>query len=140
MTRGQHWREHRRTRLPQCVFGLWPGGASPVVRRVDVEAPLLVGHVAPDLGPGAVDVGEAVLDGELARAHRLLVSWTSGLDGVALVSDGYIPFRDNIDQASRHGVRYIAEPGGSARNHEVETACREHGIQHIRTRVRLFRH
>lgn len=67
-------------------------------------------------------------------------AWAEELDGVAMASDGYIPFRDNIDQAARHGVRYIAEPGGSARNVDVETACEEHAFHRIATGVRLFRH
>lgn len=62
------------------------------------------------------------------------------LDRVALASDGYVPFRDNIDQAARHGVRYIADPGGSSRNQEIETACDEHRIVLITTGVRLFLH
>lgn len=67
-------------------------------------------------------------------------AWIEQLDHVVLASDGYIPFRDNIDQAARHGVRYIAEPGGSTRNHDVELACREHGISHLQTGIRLFHH
>jgi phosphoribosylaminoimidazolecarboxamide formyltransferase/IMP cyclohydrolase len=66
--------------------------------------------------------------------------WLDQLDGVALASDGYIPFRDNIDQAARHGVRYIADPGGSNRNDEVERACAEHNITLTTTGIRLFRH
>jgi AICAR transformylase/IMP cyclohydrolase PurH len=66
--------------------------------------------------------------------------WLDQLDDVALASDGYIPFRDNIDQAARHGVRYIADPGGSARNHEVEAACVEHDIVLTTTGIRLFLH
>jgi phosphoribosylaminoimidazolecarboxamide formyltransferase/IMP cyclohydrolase len=66
--------------------------------------------------------------------------WLDQLDGVALASDGYIPFRDNIDQAARHGVRYIADPGGSNRNEEVERACAEHDITMTTTGIRLFRH
>lgn len=62
------------------------------------------------------------------------------LDGVSLVSDGFIPFRDNVDHASRHGVRFIAEPGGSARDADVEAACREYGIALSHTGVRLFHH
>jgi phosphoribosylaminoimidazolecarboxamide formyltransferase/IMP cyclohydrolase len=46
--------------------------------------------------------------------------WLAKLDGVCLVSDGFIPFRDNIDHAQRHGVRFIAQPGGSTRDPEVE--------------------
>ncbi len=66
--------------------------------------------------------------------------WVSRLDGVCLVSDGFIPFRDNIDHAARHGVRYIAQPGGSNRDAEIEAACREYGITLVHTGVRLFHH
>jgi AICAR transformylase/IMP cyclohydrolase PurH len=66
--------------------------------------------------------------------------WLDQLDDVALASDGYIPFRDNIDQAARHGVRYVADPGGSTRNHEVEAACAEHDIVLTTTEIRLFLH
>ena len=59
---------------------------------------------------------------------------------VSLVSDGFIPFRDNIDHASKHGVRFIAEPGGSSRDADVEAACREYGIALVYTGVRLFHH
>jgi phosphoribosylaminoimidazolecarboxamide formyltransferase/IMP cyclohydrolase len=66
--------------------------------------------------------------------------WRGLLDDVALASDGYIPFRDNIDRAARHGVRYVADPGGSTRNHEVEAACAEHDIILTTTEIRLFLH
>jgi AICAR transformylase/IMP cyclohydrolase PurH len=66
--------------------------------------------------------------------------WLNELDHVALASDGYIPFRDNIDQAARHGVRYLAHPGGSARNDEVVAASIEHGITMVSTGIRLFHH
>ena len=76
--------------------------------------------------------------GELTPGHR--DEWRQRLDGVAFVSDGALPFRDNVDHAHRHGVRHIAEPGGSIRSDEVETACREHGITLTRTGLRLFHH
>jgi AICAR transformylase/IMP cyclohydrolase PurH len=66
--------------------------------------------------------------------------WLDQFDDVALASDGYIPFRDNIDQAARHGVRYIADPGGSTRHHDVEAACAEHNIVLTTTGIRLFLH
>ena len=47
---------------------------------------------------------------------------------MSLVSDGFLPFRDNVDHAVRHGVRFIAQPGGSTRDDEVNDACREYGI------------
>lgn len=67
-------------------------------------------------------------------------SWLGRLDGVAFASDGALPFRDNVDHARRHGVRHIAEPGGSIRSGEIEDACREHGITLVRTGLRLFHH
>jgi phosphoribosylaminoimidazolecarboxamide formyltransferase / IMP cyclohydrolase len=66
--------------------------------------------------------------------------WIALLTGVSMVSDGFIPFRDNIEHAQRHGVRYIAQPGGSTRDDEVEAACREYGIAMVHTKVRLFHH
>ena len=57
-----------------------------------------------------------------------------------LVSDGFIPFRDNIDHAQKHGVRFIAQPGGSTRDDEIEAACREYGIALVHTKLRLFHH
>jgi phosphoribosylaminoimidazolecarboxamide formyltransferase/IMP cyclohydrolase len=67
-------------------------------------------------------------------------AWVATLDGVAMISDGFIPFRDNIDHAQRHGVRFIAQPGGSSRDEEVNQACREYGIAMAHTGVRLFHH
>lgn len=66
--------------------------------------------------------------------------WLSQLTGVTLASDGYIPFRDNIDHASTVGVRYVVEPGGSARSGEVAAACAEYGMTLVRTGLRLFHH
>ena len=66
--------------------------------------------------------------------------WTSRMTGVSLVSDGFIPFRDNIEHAQRHGVAFIAQPGGSTRDDEIEAACREYGIALVHTKLRLFHH
>jgi phosphoribosylaminoimidazolecarboxamide formyltransferase/IMP cyclohydrolase len=56
------------------------------------------------------------------------------------VSDGFIPIRDNIDHARKHGVSFIAEPGGSARDADIEGACREYGMALVYTNLRLFHH
>jgi phosphoribosylaminoimidazolecarboxamide formyltransferase/IMP cyclohydrolase len=66
--------------------------------------------------------------------------WIAKLDRVSLVSDGFIPFRDNIDHAARHGVKFIAQPGGSTRDADIEAACREYGIAMVHTNLRLFHH
>ena len=62
------------------------------------------------------------------------------LDGVCLASDGFIPFRDTIDHAARHGVRFIAQPGGSTRDEDIAEACNEHRITLVHTNLRLFHH
>lgn len=76
----------------------------------------------------------AVLDSP-SRGH-----WLRQLDQVAFVSDGALPFVDNIEQAQRHGVRYIAEPGNSIRSPEIRTECQRRGITLVQTGQRLFRH
>jgi phosphoribosylaminoimidazolecarboxamide formyltransferase/IMP cyclohydrolase len=94
-----------------------------------------------DLTPSEERDLAAALDGPvepLTSEERS--EWMARLDGVSMVSDGYIPFRDNIDHASRHGVRYVAQPGGSVRDAEVEAACREYGITLVHTGLRLFHH
>jgi phosphoribosylaminoimidazolecarboxamide formyltransferase/IMP cyclohydrolase len=67
-------------------------------------------------------------------------SWLGRLDGVAFVSDGALPFVDNVVEARRHGVSSIAEPGGAARSAEIVAECRRLGISLVQTGCRLFRH
>ncbi|MGI8867304.1 MAG: hypothetical protein ACR2F6_00245 [Mycobacteriales bacterium] len=67
-------------------------------------------------------------------------AWLERLSGATLVSDGYLPFRDNIEQAHRIGVRCVVEPGGSVRSDDVAAACDEAGMTLIRTGLRLFHH
>lgn len=75
-----------------------------------------------------------------ALAAPARAEWLARLDEVTLVSDGFLPFRDNIDEASRIGVRHVIEPGGSSRAAGVEAACAEYGMTLARTGLRLFRH
>jgi phosphoribosylaminoimidazolecarboxamide formyltransferase/IMP cyclohydrolase len=62
------------------------------------------------------------------------------LDGAALASDAFFPFRDGVDAAAEAGVKAIVEPGGSVRDEEVIAAANEHGIAMVFTGRRLFRH
>jgi phosphoribosylaminoimidazolecarboxamide formyltransferase/IMP cyclohydrolase len=66
--------------------------------------------------------------------------WLKGLRGVSLASDAFFPFRDNIDQAAKRGVAYLAQPGGSVADAEVIRACDEYGMVMACTGVRLFHH
>jgi phosphoribosylaminoimidazolecarboxamide formyltransferase/IMP cyclohydrolase len=66
--------------------------------------------------------------------------WVRASAGLTLVSDGYLPFRDNVDHAAECGVSTIVEPGGSTRSGEVAAAAAELGIAHVQTGLRLFHH
>ena len=66
--------------------------------------------------------------------------WLSNMKGVALSSDGMIPFRDTIDRAYQSGVRYVVQPGGSIRDDSVTHACNEYGMVMAYSGVRLFHH
>ena len=62
------------------------------------------------------------------------------LEGAALASDAFFPFRDGVDAAAVAGVRAIIQPGGSLRDEEVIGAANEHGIAMVFTGRRVFRH
>ncbi|CAH1647083.1 unnamed protein product [Spodoptera littoralis] len=66
--------------------------------------------------------------------------WVSKMDRVALASDAFFPFRDNIDRAVQCGVEYIGSPSGSNNDQEVIEACNEHKIVLAHTNLRLFHH
>ena len=67
-------------------------------------------------------------------------AWLDQMDGVALGSDAFFPFSDNIQRAYRSGVKYIAQPGGSIRDDFVIEACNEYGIAMYFSGMRLFHH
>jgi phosphoribosylaminoimidazolecarboxamide formyltransferase/IMP cyclohydrolase len=60
--------------------------------------------------------------------------------GVSISSDAFFPFRDSIDHASKIGVSYVAQPGGSVQDEAVTQACEEYGMAMCLTGVRLFHH
>mmetsp|Transcript_18517 Transcript_18517/g.45874 ORF Transcript_18517/g.45874 Transcript_18517/m.45874 type:complete len:625 (+) Transcript_18517:95-1969(+) len=63
-----------------------------------------------------------------------------GSTGIAISSDAFFPFRDSIDHASKLGVSYVAQPGGSVQDGAVTEACNDYGIAMCHTGVRLFHH
>ena len=66
--------------------------------------------------------------------------WLDRLTGVALGSDAFFPFGDNIERAHRSGVAYVAEPGGSIRDDHVIATCNKYGMAMCFTGIRLFHH
>lgn len=66
--------------------------------------------------------------------------WLQNLSGVALGSDAFFPFGDNIERAKRSGVEFIAQPGGSIRDDNVIDTCDKYGMTMCFTGIRLFHH
>jgi phosphoribosylaminoimidazolecarboxamide formyltransferase/IMP cyclohydrolase len=60
--------------------------------------------------------------------------------GSVLASDAFFPFRDGIDEAVKHGITAVIQPGGSMRDAEVIAACDENHIAMVMTGIRLFKH
>ena len=67
-------------------------------------------------------------------------AYLATIDGIALGSDAFFPFDDNIERAKLSGVKYIAEPGGSVRDDLVIGACDKYGMVMAFTGMRLFHH
>lgn len=67
-------------------------------------------------------------------------AWLDQNTGVALGSDAFFPFGDNVERARESGVRYIAQPGGSIRDQQVIDTCDRYGMVMCFTGIRLFHH
>ena len=68
------------------------------------------------------------------------INWLKNLKGVALGSDAFFPFGDNIERAHKSGVEFIAQSGGSIRDDNVIETCDKYGIIMAFTHIRLFHH
>jgi phosphoribosylaminoimidazolecarboxamide formyltransferase/IMP cyclohydrolase len=64
----------------------------------------------------------------------------SPVAGSVLASDAFFPFRDGIDEAARHGITAVIQPGGSVRDEETIAAANEHGLAMVFTGIRHFKH
>jgi phosphoribosylaminoimidazolecarboxamide formyltransferase/IMP cyclohydrolase len=60
--------------------------------------------------------------------------------GSVLASDAFFPFRDGIDEAAKHGITAVVQPGGSVRDEEVIAAANDHGLAMVFTGIRHFKH
>jgi phosphoribosylaminoimidazolecarboxamide formyltransferase/IMP cyclohydrolase len=81
--------------------------------------------------------------GQMSRVDSVRIAVSKAgerVKGSVLASDAFFPFRDNIDEAARAGVRAVVQPGGSLRDADSVAACDEHGLAMLCTGVRHFRH
>jgi len=62
------------------------------------------------------------------------------IEGAAMASDAFFPFRDGLDEAAKQGIVAVIQPGGSVRDEEVIAAADEHNIAMVFTGVRHFKH
>lgn len=84
------------------------------------------------VGAGQVSRVDSVKIGAM-RAHL-------PVKGSVLASDAFFPFRDGIDEAAKHGITAVIQPGGSMRDEEVIAACDENNIAMVFTGIRHFKH
>src|SRR5437773_10413163 len=62
------------------------------------------------------------------------------IKGSVLASDAFFPFRDGLDEAAKHGITAVIQPGGSVRDEEVVAAADEHNLAMVFTGIRHFKH
>lgn len=98
------------------------------------------------IGPEYMDV---LADGEWERVFKVKPevfteeekrAWLDTMSDVALGSDAFFPFGDNIERAKKSGVKYIAQPGGSVRDDNVIEVCNKYNMAMAFTGIRLFHH
>jgi phosphoribosylaminoimidazolecarboxamide formyltransferase/IMP cyclohydrolase len=93
------------------------------------------------LAKGGMVVGVGA--GQMSRVDSVQIAVRKAGEraaGSVLASDAFFPFRDNIDEAAKAGVRAIIQPGGSMRDKDCIAAGDEHGLAMVLTGVRHFRH
>jgi phosphoribosylaminoimidazolecarboxamide formyltransferase/IMP cyclohydrolase len=81
--------------------------------------------------------------GQMSRVDSVRLGATRAriaVEGSVLASDAFFPFRDGLDEAAKHGITAVIQPGGSVRDSEVIAAADEYGLAMVFTGVRHFRH
>jgi phosphoribosylaminoimidazolecarboxamide formyltransferase/IMP cyclohydrolase len=145
---GQQSRVHC-TRLAGAKADLWRLRQHPRVLELpfkpDIKRPDRDNAIDQFLQPDVTDAEKANWSNIFTGSpHQLTAeerrAWLDGMSDVVLGSDAFFPFRDSIDRASKSGVKYVVQPGGSNRDEDVITACDEYGMIMVFSGVRLFHH
>jgi len=117
----------------------------------EIEDAMLAYKVARFVKSNAIVYGKdnAVLGVGAGQMSRIMSAEIAGqkaaeanldLNGAAMASEAFFPFRDGIDVAHKYGIQVIIQPGGSMRDQEVIDAANEHGMVMLFTGIRHFRH
>ena len=128
-----HLRQHPKVQALQFAEGL---GRSERDNTIDLY--LSAEESGDVLGDGVWQDFFAVRPEPLTAEEKK--EWLSRFSGVALGSDAFFPFGDNVERAHRSGVSYIAQPGGSIRDDHVIATCDKYNIAMAFTGLRLFHH
>lgn len=145
---GQQSRVHC-TRLAGAKADLWRLRQHPRVLELpfkpDVKRPDRDNAIDQFLQPDVTDAEKLNWSNVFVESpHQLTAeerrAWLDGMTNVVLGSDAFFPFRDSIDRASKSGVKYIVQPGGSNRDDNVIAACDEYGMTMVFSGLRLFHH
>jgi phosphoribosylaminoimidazolecarboxamide formyltransferase/IMP cyclohydrolase len=99
------------------------------------------GFLRDDLSAAEEEVWKAAFEVIPKRLSPVTkMDWLNRAKDVAMGSDAFIPFRDNIDRAAMSGVGYVIQPGGSLRDNDVVDACDQYDMVMVFSGVRLFHH
>jgi phosphoribosylaminoimidazolecarboxamide formyltransferase/IMP cyclohydrolase len=138
------------TRLAGAKADTWHTGRHPKVLGLKFKKGVKrqerinfrVRYIEGDLVPSEIEALKEALDQplDLLTPDEKKEWIQKELKNVSLASDAFFPFRDNMDHAIKHGVKYVAQPGGSVRDDEVTEACQEYGLTMVHTNLRLFHH
>lgn len=103
---------------------------------------LLCSGLVPDSGAEREDFEANFEEGQVPQAFTAeeRKEWLSKLDGVAVSSDAFFPFIDNVFRAQRSGAKYIAAPTGSQNDGAVFETADKLGITFVEQHIRLFHH
>ena len=107
-----------------------------VVKHVKSNSVVIAkGKATVGIGPGQTSRVDS-----LETAVKKAKEFNLEIEGSVLASEAFFPFRDSVDEAAKHGIKAIIQPGGSIRDPEVIEAADEHGIAMIFTGMRHFKH
>ncbi|WP_456384253.1 bifunctional phosphoribosylaminoimidazolecarboxamide formyltransferase/IMP cyclohydrolase [Persephonella sp.] len=107
-----------------------------VVKHVKSNSVVIArGKATVGIGPGQTSRVDS-----LETAVKKAKEFGFATEGAVIASEAFFPFRDSVDEAAKHGIKAIIQPGGSIRDPEVIQAANEHGIAMVFTGMRHFKH
>lgn len=123
---------------PKVLGFKWAKGTKRADKSNAID--LFVSGNEPSAGPERSDFEAKFAEVPVSLTQQEREEWLSKLSGVALSSDAFFPFSDNVYRAARSGVSYIYAPTGSVQDNVVLEAADSQGITYIENPIRLFHH